>query len=173
VFELERAGVEAVHLHARQHAINDPFTFDGPRFVARPLLYGLILFARTLGPDAQLVQSQLRAPGTDHLKVWAVKVGTGTLHVLYINKGPRDIHVSSQLPGSTTATVQRLLAPSPSAESGVTLGGQSLDQDAQWTGTPVREPVRRVDGEYPVTLPAYSAALLSVPITRGPLRQRR
>ncbi len=170
VFELERAGVEAVHLHARQHAINDPFTFDGPRFVARPLLYGLILFARTLGPDAQLVQTRLRSPGTDHVKVWAVKVGTGTLHVLYINKGPRDVHVNSQLPATASATVQRLLAVSPSAESGVTLGGQSLDQDAQWTGRPVRGVVPRAHSEYLVTLPAYSAALLSVPITHGALR---
>jgi hypothetical protein len=171
VFEMERAGVEAVHLHARQHAINDPFTFDGSRFVARPLLYGLILFARTLGPDAQLVHTQLSSPGTDHLKVWAVKVGAGTLHVLYINKGPREVHVGTRLPATAPAAIQRLLAPSPSAESGVTLGGQSLDQDAQWTGRPVSETVRRAHGEYLVTLPAYSAALLSVPIARGALRQ--
>lgn len=169
-FELERAGVQAIHLHARQTTINDPFTFDGPRFVARPLLYGLILFARTLGRDAQLVQIHLRSPGAAHLKVWAVKVGTDTLHVLLINKGPHPLRVSSRWSATAPATMQRLLAPSPNATSGVTLAGQSLDQDAQWTGARVTEVVPRVRGHYLVTLPPYSAALLTVPITRGSLR---
>ena len=170
VFELERAGVHAVHLHARQTTINDPFTFDGPRFVARPLLYGLILFARTLGPDARLVHTQLRSPSPPHLKVWAVKVGRHTLHVLLINKGPQQLHVSLQLPATAPATLTRLLAPSPSARSAVRLGGQSLDRDARWAGARVAEPVRRDDRRYRVALPCYSAALLSVPITHGSLR---
>lgn len=52
----------------------------------------------------------------------------------------------------------------------MTLGGQSLDQDAQWIGRPVKEVVPRAHGEYLVTLPAYSAALLSVPNAHGALR---
>ena len=170
VFALERAGVQAVHLHARQTTINGPFTFDGPRFVARPLLYGMILFARTLGPDARLVSVRLRGPSPRHLKVWAVKVGSDTLHVLLINKGPQSLHVNLQLPATATGAVERLLAASPNARFGVTLAGQSLDQDAQWTGARVTEPVRRVGRRYVVALPRYSAALLSVPITRGSLR---
>jgi hypothetical protein len=74
VFELEQAGVRAVHLHARQTTINDPFRFDGPRFVAHPLLYGLILFARTLGPDARLVRTQFHGPRPPHLKVLSYRV---------------------------------------------------------------------------------------------------
>ncbi len=170
VFASERAGVEAVHLHARQTTINDPFTFDGRRFVARPLLYGLILFARTLGPNARLVPTQLRSPSPRHLKVWAVKVGNGTLHVLLINKGPQQLHVSLQLPATAPARVERLLAPSPSARSGVTLGGQSLDQDAQWRGAHVTEVVYLAHRRYVLALPRYSAAVLAVPITRGSLR---
>ena len=170
VFELERAGVKAVHLHARQTTINDPFRFDGPRFVARPLLYGLILFARTLGPDARLVQTQLGSPSPRHLKVWAVKVGRRRLHVLLINKGPQRLHVSLQLPATAPATIERLLAPSPSARQGVTLGGQRLDHDARWTGPRVIEVLRRAHRRYAVVLPRYSAALLSVAITHGSLR---
>jgi len=170
VFELERAGVQAVHLHARQTTINDPFTFDGPRFVARPLLYGLILFARTLGPDARLVQMQIRSPSPEHLKVWAVKVGTHTLHILFINKGPQQLRVSLQLPATAPAKVERLLAPSPSSRFGVTLGGQRLNRDARWVGPRVTDVVRREHRRYVVKLSRYSAALLSVPIAPGPLR---
>jgi hypothetical protein len=166
VFELERAGVQAVHLHARQTTINDPFTFDGPRFVARPLLYGLILFARTLGPDARLAQTQTRSSSPEHLKVWAVKVGTHMLHVLFINKGPQQLRVSSQLPATAPAKVERLLAPSPSSRFGVTLGGQRLDRDARWVGARVTDVVRRAHRRYVVKLPRYSAALLSVRIAR-------
>lgn len=173
VFELERAGVEAVHLHARQTTINDPFRFDGRRFVARPLLYGLILFARTLGPDARLVQARLQSPSPRHLKAWAVKVGKHRLHVLLINKGSQRLRVSMQLPATAPATVERLLAPSPSARSAVTLGGQSLDQDARWTGARVVEVVRPRHRRYVVALPRYSAALLSVPTTRGSLGSGR
>jgi len=169
VFELERAGVRAVHLHARQTTINDPFRFDGPRFVAHPLMYGLILFTRTLGPDARLVHTQLRSPSPPHLKVWAVKVGRSTLHVLLINKGPRRVSVSSHLPATAPATVERLLAPSPGARFGVTLGGQRLDGNAQWVGAPAIEVIHPADRRYTVVLPRYSAALLSVPVTHGSL----
>jgi hypothetical protein len=170
VFELERVGIEGIHLHARQRAINDPFTFDGPRFLARPLLYGLILAARTLGPDAHLVSAQLRKPSPRHLKVWAVKVGTNTLHVLLINKGPRRLRVNLRLPATAPATIERLLAPSASARLGVTLAGQSLNRDAQWTGARVTQVVHRVHGQYVIAVPRYSAALVSVRITQGSLR---
>ena len=68
---------------------------------ARPLLYGLILFARTLGPDAQLVtvRSRLsRARPTS--AAWAVRVGRDTLHVLLIDKSRRAERVSLRLPAT-------------------------------------------------------------------------
>ena len=56
LFELAQAGVQAVNLHARVYTYNEPFTFDSHGLLARPLLYGLILFVRTLGPGARLLQ---------------------------------------------------------------------------------------------------------------------
>jgi hypothetical protein len=39
IFELIRTGLDGVNLHAREHAINDPFTFGSRGLLARPLLY--------------------------------------------------------------------------------------------------------------------------------------
>ena len=66
LFSLLRAGVDGVNLHVRAAAINSPFALGPGGLQARPLLYGLILFARTLGPDAQLVtlRSHLSRPRT-------------------------------------------------------------------------------------------------------------
>jgi hypothetical protein len=62
IFELIRAGVSGANLHVRVHAVNAPFTFDVHGLLARPLLYGLILFARALGPGARLLPVELHGP---------------------------------------------------------------------------------------------------------------
>jgi hypothetical protein len=168
-FELFRAGIQGIHLHARQYAINDPFTFDATGMTARPLLYGLILFARTLGPDARFVPLHLESGAALHLKAWAVEVGRDTLHVLLINKGPNRLRVGLSLPARGAGTVERLLAPGPDAVSGETLGGRWLGRDARWHGKPVRERVRGHSHRYQVAMPAYSSALLSVRLAGGSL----
>jgi hypothetical protein len=168
-FELIRAGVQGINLHARVFAINDPFTFDRRGLLTRPLLYGLILFARTLGPDSRLIPVQLYSDGSLHLKAWAVKVGKDALHVLLIDKGPRLVRVTLNLPATGAATIERLLARSASSRSGVTLGGQHLDQDGKWQGKFVREVVMPRDHRYRVALPQFSAALVTVHIPPGSL----
>ncbi|HZU40537.1 MAG TPA: hypothetical protein VE992_05775, partial [Solirubrobacteraceae bacterium] len=50
LFELLRAGVDAVDVHVRAYTINAAFALTPGGLIARPLLYGLIAFARTLGP---------------------------------------------------------------------------------------------------------------------------
>ena len=62
LFALLRAGIDGVNLHVRADAINAPFALTANGLDARPLLYGLILFARALGPDAQLVNVSARHP---------------------------------------------------------------------------------------------------------------
>jgi hypothetical protein len=170
-FELLRAGAQGIHLHARQHAINDPFTFGPLGAHIRPLFYGLLLFARTLGPDARLVPLRLHSDASPHLKAWAVKVGSDTLHILLIDKGRHRLRVTLRIPAAGPAAVQRLLAPSPASHaSGVTFGGQWLDYHAQWQGRPIRTVVGERAHEYVVSVPAFSAALVAVHIAHGSLR---
>jgi hypothetical protein len=171
-FELLRTGAVGIHLHARQYAINDPFTFDRDGVVVRPLLYGLILFARTLGPNSRLVALRLHSDAAPHLKAWAVEVRGDILHVLLLNKGAITRRVALDLPATAPATVERLLAPSVRSSSNVTLGGQWLDSDARWKGRAVRTVIVPTHHLYEVGLPAYSAALVTAHIRSGSLEPR-
>ncbi len=160
-FEYVRAGARGVNLHARVTSVNDPFAFDRHGVIAHPLLYGMILFARTLGVDARLLSAHVsHAPPS--LKAWVVHIAGNRLHVLLINKGSRARQVSLDLPARGPATVQRLLAPGPAALGGETFGGQRLNEAAQWVGDPEHETIPRARGRYLVPLPAYSAALLTL-----------
>jgi hypothetical protein len=161
LFELLRAGVAAADIHIRFGTPNAPFILRGNRLVARPLLYGMELFARSLGPDARLLQTELRAPSALHLKVWAVRVARDSLHVLIIDKGERGAVVDLHLPEGGRATVQRLLAPSAGSRSGVTLDGQRFDARARWSGRRRTQTILRRAGAYKLFVPRMSAALLS------------
>ena len=134
LFELVRAGVDAVNVHVRPFTVNAAFVPTATGIVPRPLLYGLILFTRTLGPHPQLVDARVRVRPPAHVKVWVVRVGGDALHVLVDNKGDRLLKIELQLPATGVATVQRLLAPSAGARDGVTLDGQRLGPDFDWRG---------------------------------------
>jgi hypothetical protein len=169
LFALLRAGVDGVNLHVRANTINAPFAITGDGLTPRPLLYGLILFARALGRQPRLVPVRVRAPGSLNLQAWAVRVGRDRLHVLLIDKSRRPARVSLSLPAVGPADVQRLLAPGAAAETGVTLAGRSLGPEAQWQGPPAHEAVARGTRGYVVEVPRLSAALLSVRVIPGVL----
>jgi hypothetical protein len=167
LFELLQAGVDGVNVHVRADAINAAFALGRTGLTARPLLYGMILFARTLGPDAQLVHVRMDATGPSHLKVWAVRVRGDVLHVLLLNKGDQAVSARVRLPVTGPAVVERLLAPSPASRSGETLGGQRLGRDGRWRGRPQTESIMPGSQGYQLTIPRASAALLRVPLRPG------
>ncbi len=169
LFELVRAGVAGVNLHARVYSINDPFYFTPHGLRTHPLLYGLILFRRMLGARSRLVPVRLRSPQSLHLKVWAVREGSNTLNVLLINKGGRSGAIKLHLPTSGPASVQRLLAPSASSASQVTLAHQRLDDQVVWKGKARVETIRPTRGGYVLQLRRQSAALLTVHVARTTL----
>jgi hypothetical protein len=161
LFELLRAGVNGVNVHVRAFAINAAFAPVKRHLVARPLLYGLLLFVRALGPDAQLVQLRVPSPHPPGLKIWGVRILGGTVHVLVINKTARPARVDLRLPLAGPVSVERLRGPTAAARSGVTLAGQRLGVEDRWVGRRVIDAVPRVDGGYPVVVPAVSAALVT------------
>ncbi|HEX3975610.1 MAG TPA: glycosyl hydrolase family 79 C-terminal domain-containing protein [Solirubrobacteraceae bacterium] len=169
LFSLLRAGVDGVNLHVRADAVNAPFALGPAGLQARPLLYGLILFAHTLGPDAQVVTLRSHLSRPANLAAWAVRVGRDTLHLLLIDKSRRSERVSLRLPASGRAEVQRLLAPSAAARSDVTLGGRALGADGRWQGLPVRQTLTPRGGAYAVSVRSMSAALITVRVRTGAL----
>ena len=172
LFTAMRAGVSGANLHVREDTINAAFTINGRGVQPRPLLYGLMMFTRTLGPQAQLVRLHLAAARSLNLSAWAVEVKGHILNVLLIDKGSRTAQVDLRLPATAPAAVQRLLAASPYSRTGVTLNGQELNSAGGWTGTPTIERITPGPrGGYELTLPRHSAALVSVPL--APTRPRR
>jgi hypothetical protein len=162
LFELLRAGVDGVNVHVHAASINAAFTFDRRGLVPRPLLYGMVMFARTLGTGARLLPVEVRNRRRLHVKVWAVAVAGGGLHLLVIDKGERAARVTLRVPPNGPASVQRLLSPSVASHAGVRLAGQSLDARGRWIGRRVvSRLVPSADG-YKLTVPGYSAALVSV-----------
>ena len=164
LFTLMRAGVDGVNLHVRAYAINAPFSLNRYGLNTRPLLYGLIMFARTLGADARLVRLHMAHARSLNLSAWAVRVSGGMLHVLLIDKSNRAVRVALHLPATGPATVQRLLAPSASSTTGETLDGQRLGPDGTWIGTRLTETVTPGAHGYMLTLPRRSEALVGVRI---------
>jgi hypothetical protein len=169
LFALLRAGVDGVNLHVRADSVNAPFALTDAGLQARPLLYGLILFARALGPRAQLVTVRARAPRAVNLGAWAVRVGRNTLHIVLIDKGRRSARVSLRLPARGGVAVQRLVAPSARSQTGVTLGGRELGADGRWQGLPARQTLTARGGSYVINVRSMSAALLSVRVSPGAL----
>jgi hypothetical protein len=169
LFALMRAGVDGVNIHVRADAVNAAFSLGPEGLQARPLLYGLILFARTLGPRAHLVTVHSRAPRAVNLGAWAVRVGRDTLHVVLIDKGRRPARVALRLPAEGAVRVQRLLAPSVRSRTGVTLGGRQVGPNGRWQGLPAHQTLARRRGAYVVVVRSMSAALLSVRVSPGAL----
>jgi hypothetical protein len=169
LFSLLRAGVDGVNLHVRADAVNAPFALGPAGLQARPLLYGLILFARTLGPDAQLVTLHSHLSRPANLAAWAVRVGRDTLHVLLIDKSRRSERVWLRLPATGRASLQRLLAPSAAAQSGVTLGGRALGADGRWQGLAAAQILTPRRGAYALSVRGMSAALITVRVRPGAL----
>ena len=172
LFELIRGGVDAVNVHIRPRTINPAFTLGAQGLDARPLLYGLMMYTRTLGPDAKLMPLRVQVRPAANLKAWAVRVRGNGLHVLLVDKGNQALTTSLHLPTSGSATVQRLSAPSVGAKHGVTLAGQWLGVDGTWQGRRVVERVRAgAGGSYRITVPAHSASPRDhAPAARGALK---
>jgi hypothetical protein len=161
LFSLLRTGVASAAVHVRADAVNAAFTIGRGGLLAHPLLYGMILFARMLGPHTVLVAVHLHNPHRYHLKAWAVRTPS-RLNVLLIDKGSRSVRVRLRLPASGAATVQRLQAPSVRATSGETLTGQQLSASGSWRGRPVTQLIVPGRRGYQLTVAPYSAAMISV-----------
>jgi hypothetical protein len=169
LLELVRAGAESASVHVRADAINMAFSLTRHGLIAHPLFYGMVLFARTLGPGARLVPVHLTAPGALHLKAWAVRVDGGIIHVLLIDKGPRPARIRLNLPLAGPATIERLSAPQVTSTMHVALAGRHLGPAGSWVGARRTETVTPGSSGYLVSLPGYSAALVSARLRPGSL----
>ncbi len=166
LLELIHAGVQSAALHVRARAVNMAFSLTSSGLQAFPLLYGLVVYARTLGRDPQLLPASVRRHKGSHLKTWVILDGH-QLRVLLINKGTQPERVALSLPAVGAAAVQRLLAPSVKSSANITLAGQVLDASGRWSGRRSLETIAGAGGRYTLSVPAMSAAIVSTTARPG------
>ena len=159
LFSLWKAGLAGANIHVRQGAPNGAFAMSQAGLVARPLLYGLALFARALGDRGKL--ARLRVGRTvPSMRLWTVRSGRH-LNLVVLDKGDHPAHLMLRVPARGPALVQRLTAPSVRSSSGVTLAGQTLSASGRWVGRRTLQTLTRSGRRYRLVVPAYSGALIS------------
>jgi hypothetical protein len=123
------------------------------RYSAAPEYYGLLAFAQAAKGD--IVAAVCEAGGVN-ITAYAVRQSASELCLVLINKDQNsDATVALKGVAAGQMRVMRLTAPSPSAMSGITLGGAAVDGEGKWSGK--NEKVRLAGG---LSMPAASAALV-------------
>jgi hypothetical protein len=128
------------------------------------LYYGMLFFAQATAHQGQLLPVTLNTSA--NLKAWATLDPTnGDVHIAIINKDTTASgSVQLTVPGYKRGLVKRLLAPSFSAITGITIGGQTFDgsQDGKPVGTAYGEFTRSQNGTFEVSVGPTSAFLLTL-----------
>jgi hypothetical protein len=169
LFYMDSHGVDGVNLHTYPGSSNGLFDLAKVNGVwgaaVHPLYYGALMFAQAAPEGSRLLG--VRGGGQPQLRAWSTLGVDHKVRVLLINdslQGTGRITVHSPAGwGSAPATIERLLAPSASATTGITLGGQSFGPgSAGVLAAPQLESVSPHRGAYAVTLAPGTAALLTL-----------
>jgi hypothetical protein len=169
LFSLARTGVDGVNFHTVPKTINElvssDFVHGHWRSFVHPQYYGMMLFAQAAPAGSRLLRiAGAPAPG---VHAWATRGREGAVRVVLINKSQsRGQVVKLKIPGAHgPGVLERLRAASARATSGVTLGGESFGSETttgRLAGTPSTDSVTATGGGYVITVPAASAALLTI-----------
>ncbi len=128
------------------------------------LYYGMLLFAQATAHQANLLPVTIKT--TANLKAWAtLDPTTHAVNVLVLNKDQSASGVVKlAIAGYGTGVVTRMMAPSFSSKTGITLGGQTFDgsQDGKPVGIAYGETVNAEGGTFTVASGAASAFLLTL-----------
>jgi hypothetical protein len=128
------------------------------------LYYGMLFFAQATAHQGQLLPVTLNTSA--NLKAWATLDPTnGDVNIAIINKDTTASgSIQLTVPGYKRGLLKRLLAPSFSAITGITIGGQTFDgsQDGKPVGTAYGEFTRSQNGTFEVSVGPTSAFLLTL-----------
>lgn len=128
------------------------------------LYYGMLLFAESTGHQSKLLPVDLQT--NTNVKAWAtIDPTTNKVNVLVLNKDQSASGVVSlTIPGYSSGVVTRMIAPTLSSKTGITLGGQTFDgsQDGKAVGVEYGETITGEGGKFTVSSGAASAFLLTL-----------
>jgi Glycosyl hydrolase family 79 C-terminal beta domain len=168
LFAFARAGVDGVNIHTYAGSPYALFKFHHHAgawsAVVYPEYYGMRMFVQAAPTGSRLVStSGAQRAG---VQAWATTGPQREVRVVLIDTHTRARILTVRVPdGGVSATVERLLAPSLKARTGVTIGGQSFSAPnaaAAGSAHPGIERIRRQNGTYRVLIPGASAALLTI-----------
>jgi len=156
MFQIAVAGGAGVNFHGGPDKVYTPIAESAAPHHARPLYYGMLLFARAA--RGALIPARLKADL--NLASFAARADDGSLRVCLINKDARGARVRID-PGRrfAAASAMRLAAPSPQAAKGLTLGGASIGAFGRWAPA-APEMLQLQNGQVLVEVPGASAALV-------------
>lgn len=163
-----QTGVTGVNFETRpgtaQNLIQATPASTGWQVAVQPEYYGMLAFAQLTPPGSRVLSSST-TPGAGVL-AWAVRTPAGMENIVVTNVSGTAKQVTVEPYGTRgPATAETLTSPSGrlSAETGVTLGGQSIaPQTGQLAGTQVTSQVVPHRGAYRITVAPASATILSV-----------
>jgi hypothetical protein len=162
MFQIAAAGGAGINFHAGEDKVYTPISHGrGGGLTARPLYYGMLMFAQAPG---DLVPARLDSGGAA-LAAYAVRAADGVLRLVVINKDVRAALVRID-PGRrfTNGDVSRLAAPALDATAGVRFGGAAVDDYGGWTPA-AREGAQFDGGTIVLDMPGASAALVTLQVT--------
>jgi hypothetical protein len=170
LFELSRVGVAGVNVNTVPGSINEILGPEGTgsdeRIRVHPEYYGMMMFAQAAPAGSRLLKLGTKTP--HGVKIWATRARDGVIHLVVINKRPSGSQfLRLRVAGAHgAAAVEQLRAPSVRSTGGVTIGGQTFGAETTTgvlAGPAEHHTVASSGGGYPVTVPAASATMLTIP----------
>ncbi|HET7048334.1 MAG TPA: glycosyl hydrolase family 79 C-terminal domain-containing protein [Solirubrobacteraceae bacterium] len=169
LFALARAGVDGVNIHTPPRSTNQMFTVSRVKgtweVYVHPNYYGLLMFAQATPPGSRLLR--ISGSGGAGLSTWATIGPDRTRRVVVINKNTaksRLVEIRTPTAGGS-ARLELMRAPAITSKTGITIGGQGFGAQTstgELAGTPQTTMLKPSRGRYTFTLPAVSAALLTI-----------
>jgi len=168
MFEYANVGVDGVNWHTVSHDTYSPFTFSKTFGLLNvyqirqvtPLYYGMLFFQAATGHHSHL--RAVQAHTQLNMKFWATQDEGGDLRLVAINKDPQSGYIKVTQPGFHKIVVDRLVAPSFEAKTGVTFDGQTFDgsSDGLLRGAKHLDQYFPQDGVFEIPISGTSAMIV-------------
>ena len=160
MYRLAQAGAIGVNFHGGGYGWYTPVAGTrGNGFVARPVYYGMLLFA--VAGAGRLVTTEMEG-APEGLAAYGLEARDGTLKLIVLNKDPgEDVTLAVNAPGMKSVSVLRLVAPRLDDTTDVTFGGSAVGNEGGWIPTAAESLAAR-NGSVTLSMPRVSGALLTL-----------
>ena len=161
MYRLASAGGAGINFHSGGYGRYTPVAGTPAKgFLARPLYYGMLLFAEA-GPGTLVAADLHNKAAAPLLNAYGLKSANGKMKAIIFNKhADRDVVLTIH-PGTRTssASVLRLGAPRLDDTADTTLGGAPVNASGAWS--PTAEKIKARKGTVTLSMPKASGALVT------------